>query len=251
MKRLSLVVTAICGSFAAFCSSTPSFADDTEHSWSGFYAGVNGGFGFGKPTGDYLTIPNPGAPFVCFGPSPNPVCPTTPQLLNRLKGGVGGAQIAYLMQQGSIVWGGEASLQLSGMKAKDSGFLALGVGDPGARVDYGVDYYGTIAARIGMAFERTQVFAAAGLAYGKSTIDLAVPAAAYSASADYGSVGYTLGAGVEYAITDKVSIGGRYDFVSLKSKGEVFDNVPSVPLPVTVPAGADFSTIRATVNFKF
>jgi outer membrane immunogenic protein len=244
--------------FALFASTiavlgpmTDAHAGETTYDWSGFYAGVNGGYGFGNPTGDYLTIPNPGAPFVCFGPLPNPVCPKTPDLLGRLKGGVGGVQAAYLVQNGSVVWGGEASFQVGSLKAKDDGFLAAGVLDPGARLDYSVDYYATVAARIGMAFNRTQVFAAGGLAYGKGSVSISVPLAGYAASQDYSSVGWTAGAGVEYAVNDKISIGTRFDYVSLKPSNEAFNNVPSVPLPVTVPAGADFSTVRAVINFKF
>jgi outer membrane immunogenic protein len=249
MKNKSFLIATLGGSLLAGAAVLPALAEDAAPSWGGFQVGLNAGYGFGETTGDYLTIDDPVTPYVCFGPGPT--CPTTPDLLNRLGGAVGGVQAAYLIQRGQFIFGAEASLQLSAMTAVDNGFLAVGVGDPDARVDYGLDYYGTIAARIGMAFDRVQVFATGGAAYGKGTIDLAVPAAFYAASQDYTSGGWTAGAGFDVAVTDKVSIGARFDYVSLNQADRVFTDVPSVPLPVTVAAGANFSTLRTTVNFKF
>jgi outer membrane immunogenic protein len=99
-------------------------------SWTGFYAGLNAGYGWSADNGS-----------------------DTPA------GGFGGGQIGYNWQGGlglghHVVLGVEADLQasaISGTQVRESD----------------LNYFGTVRGRIGYAFDRTLVYATGGFAYGQ------------------------------------------------------------------------------------
>ncbi len=96
--------------------------------WSGFYAGVNGGYGWDAKSNDFL--------------SPS--------------GGFGGGQIGYNWQRGNIVFGLETDIQGAGIEDKNV------FGDKSK-----LDYFGTVRGRVGYAFDRTLFYATGGFAYGE------------------------------------------------------------------------------------
>ncbi len=174
--------------------------------WTGLYAGVNAGYGFGKFTRDGRNFDDP-------------------------SGFVGGGQIGYNQQFGQFVAGVEADLQYADLTANGRTFLA----PIGSKAE--LDYFGTIRGRLGVAFDRALVYATGGYAYGGSTVSIP-----FVGSDDAFHNGYTLGGGIEYAFTNNVTAKAEYLYTDLENK-KFFNN--------TVRAGAEFSTIRAGVNYKF
>ncbi|MCU0884663.1 MAG: porin family protein [Beijerinckiaceae bacterium] len=167
--------------------------------WTGFYAGLNGGYGFGSFTG------------------------TASPLLRDPSGFVGGGQLGYNYQINQFVVGLEGDLQYSDMKSTSF-------------VNGRLDYFGTIRARGGVAFDRAFIYATAGYAFGKAT----AKTAGLSDSNIHN--GYAVGAGVEYAITNNWSAKVEYLYTSLEKK--------TFFAPGTT-AGLDFSTVRGGVNYRF
>jgi outer membrane immunogenic protein len=96
------------------------------YNWSGFYAGVNLGYEWGKVTNSSI----------------NP------------SGVAGGAQVGYNWQSGQFVFGGETDLQLSGA---DDTFAPWKFSNP---------WFGTLRGRVGYAFNNILAYATGGLAYG-------------------------------------------------------------------------------------
>ncbi len=185
--------------------------------WTGFYVGVNAGYGFGNI--NTRGIANP------YG---------------KPDGFVGGGQLGYNYQIGQFVFGLEGDLQYADLKA---GASAAGLGLVN---DAKIDFLGTVRGRAGVAFDRFLVYATGGYAYANSKAGLTpVGAAALGipgvASVSNSHNGYAVGAGVEYAVTNNVTLRGEYLYVDLEKKS----------LTPTVKAGADFSLIRAGANFKF
>jgi outer membrane immunogenic protein len=136
MKRLSMTMSI--GLFVA-AMAAPSFAADlprpsykapvyapSYYNWTGFYAGINAGYGFGKS--DWSGAGGTGS--------------------TKPKGFIGGVQLGYNLQTGIWVWGLEADFQYSGMKGSDSSGTGVCTG---AGCETKLTWFGTGRGRIGYA----------------------------------------------------------------------------------------------------
>lgn len=111
-----------------------------------------------------------------------------------------GGQVGYTVQSGRLVTGLEADFSLNG----------LGKGDKrtgGTTAD--MRYVSTFKARAGVAFDRVLVYGLAGAAYGSMRVSNG------GFSREKGKLGYVVGAGAEYGITDNLSAKIEYNYVSL------------------------------------
>lgn len=130
------------------------------YNWTGFYVGLNAGYGWVDTGG------NPG-------------------------GFVGGGQIGYNWQAiGSpLVLGLEADIQGADIDQTET------IG--GISATSRAKAFGTVRGRIGYAFDRAMIYATGGWAYTRTSLDLSGPGGSISSS-DWSS-GWTLGGGLEYA----------------------------------------------------
>jgi outer membrane immunogenic protein len=136
MKKTILLATVVAmavASGAALAADLPRSpapyynpAPSSLYNWSGFYAGLNLGYGWGKVTNTGI----------------NP------------SGILGGGQVGYNWQSGQFVFGAETDLQASG--ASDT-FTAFKFSNP---------WFGTLRGRAGYAFNNFLVYGTLGLAYG-------------------------------------------------------------------------------------
>lgn len=246
------------------------------YSWTGFYAGVNVGYGFNDPTVTY-TANDPAAAFVL-----NPIAPAS----YDVKGVLGGAQIGYNWQV-SPVWilGLEADLQGADIKGSALSLYTTGLGFPfQTNAQQNVEWFGTLRARAGwLANDKLLLFATGGLAYGAVHEDVALGRAGAGGGGGAGStnsgfsidctngtanpcfvgsrtqilVGYAAGAGVEYAAWQNVTIKLEYLYVNLGSSNTTATAV-TLLTPGAIPASAnahfsdlDFNVVRAGMNWRF
>ena len=149
--------------------------------WTGFYVGINGGYGDTADNG--------------------PLSPS---------GGFAGGQIGYNWQGafglGSPwVLGIEADLQGSGIS--DSAGYGY------AYLQNNLNWFGTVRARAGYAFGPTLVYATGGFAYGNVESKGGAGLLGYDVTET--QTGYTVGAGVEYRLNPAWSLKGEYQFISL------------------------------------
>lgn len=152
-----------------------TFVSDT-YDWSGFYAGLNLGYGWAEA--DVLGITDD------FG-----------------NGVFGGAQVGFNYDFGGFVLGAEGDIQLSDISRTED----LGGGFSGTT---SIDNFGTVRARAGVAVDRFLPYVTAGFAWANATISATTPAG--SGEVDDNYAGWTVGAGAEYALTDNVSIKAEY-----------------------------------------
>jgi outer membrane immunogenic protein len=183
------------------------------YSWTGFYAGIHGGYGWGDADYNF-----PGSIPAGFGGfngiySPNATGGT---FSRRISGGVFGGHAGYNQQYGNIVVGLEASASWSGLKgtAVDPFGAALGTG---RTYQTKLDWFATLTPRLGIASNNWLFYAKAGLAAGQVVSDLtstqvAVPILFHERN---GHVGWTAGAGVEHAFTPNWIVGLEYNYVDL------------------------------------
>jgi outer membrane immunogenic protein len=209
---------------AADIYSAPSFKDGPVYApsvWTGFYAGVNGGYGW---TSQHVNYEANFGTWVPYLPDPK-------QTLSQ-DGGFGGAQLGYNWQAGHLVYGLETDVQISGISGK---VYALNAGNPldhlGASSS--LDWFGTFRGRLGYSFGPVLAYATGGLAYGDvesemkyvSTFPagccgLAGPAIADGRKSGI-QIGYTIGGGIEYALAPKFTIKAEYQYIDLGSRDPV------------------------------
>lgn len=140
-----------------------------------------------------------------------------------IDGFAGGIQAGYNYQlSGPIVIGVEADIQYSNI---GSGVFEL-------------DYFGTVRARAGFAVDQFLLFGTAGFAYGRGTYELA------GLSNDQTNMGWTVGAGAEYAIDMNWSVKAEYLYMDLGS-----ETYATVGGPIEV--GLTSNIVRAGVNYRF
>ena len=226
--------------------------------WTGFYVGVNAGYGWQDngdssvfiPAGSFVTAPLASG-VVTFGD-------------DNGDGFVGGGQIGYNYQIGSFVLGVEADLQWADLGGSN-GVAVVPAGFPVSFVPAGtvggIDWFGTVRARVGVAFDRALIYATGGFAYGGADDNNGFNGFNGFVNDDDVRTGWVLGAGVEYAFTNNLTAGIEGLWVSLdRNTNGAFVGTETTPggavLPVFVPGrddsdDNDFFVARAKLNFKF
>jgi outer membrane immunogenic protein len=179
------------------------------YDWTGFYLGVNAGVGLGRDRVQHDPFQGPYSLYV------------SPQ------GAVGGGQIGYNWQTGSvlgpIVLGVEADIQ------------AAGLNDDRTNINFGglltttysqkLDWFGTVRGRIGLARGPVLSYFTAGFAFGgvKTSVGQSLLGAPASFSTDRTQGGWVIGSGVEAALggnwTGKIEylyldLGNKTDFTT-------------------------------------
>jgi outer membrane immunogenic protein len=197
------------------------------YNWSGFYAGLNAGYGWSNA--GTVTVNDPR-----FGP--------TPVSVSSRSGFVGGGQIGYNIQSGAFVGGVEADIQYAGIGSSVNwgryGYLGVSSGNNG-------QYFGTVRARAGYAIDRTLLYVTGGLAYGGLNSS---PLGGNATS----NVGYAVGGGVEYAFTNNWSAKLEALYVNLNRKsGNVAITNGNLIYPINVSGGNGGGVVRVGLNYKF
>ena len=175
--------------------------------WTGFYFGghVGGAWGHKTESG------NP-YPFVFDTITPAPASV-------NVNGWLGGGQIGGNYQIGSLVFGAEADVSganLNGNSSCASTSLLNGALPP-ANCKVKVEGVGTIAARLGVAFDRVLVYGKGGAAWAgdKFTVTGAFtvpPSTGFGFEGLEARTGWTAGVGVEWAFYRHWSASLEYDF---------------------------------------
>jgi outer membrane immunogenic protein len=167
-------------------------------SWTGFYLGVQGGYGWldHKQTivSDSLSLE------ICSEAGLVDSCS-----LGK-GGGVVGGFAGYNWQSGNIVFGLEADGSWTGLKRTET-FTSNRIGPPIA-VTGNVEWLATIRGRLGAAFGRTLVYATGGVAFGgvnSGWTTTIAPAVAFTL--DKGTkTGWVAGGGIEHAFAGNWSV---------------------------------------------
>lgn len=243
---------------AAPMVAVPSF------SWTGFYVGANAGYIWGDR--DIRTSGRDAA--------------TRLNVQNRLRtprtgidgdGFTIGGQLGYNVQldNSPMVFGVEADFNYTDIddRARYASPPLGGTfadGSINSRYRQEMEFFGTVRGRLGVAFDRFLAYGTGGLAYGKIKTserffnNTGVGGGAnagllgYSGGQSDWEVGYALGGGVEYAVTDNISIKSEYLYYDLgDTKSRVNQTVTSPGGSYTAKYKNDGHIVRAGVNYKF
>ncbi|HVV80514.1 MAG TPA: outer membrane protein [Pseudolabrys sp.] len=176
----------------------PAYVAPSYATWSGFYVGINGGYGFGKADGGGANV--------------------------DVNGFLVGGTVGYNLQTGVWVWGIEGDFDYSAMKDSTGG------------VDTKVPWFATVRGRIGYAgWGNLMPYITGGAAFAKMEVD-----AGAAGSDNDTKVGWTLGAGLEYAMFSNWSVKIEYLYADLGTYS-------------IGGADIDYTTniVRAGINYRF
>jgi outer membrane immunogenic protein len=156
------------------------------YNWTGFYAGINGGGGWGYS--DFS------APFSSGSLKPS--------------GGLFGGTLGYNWQMGQTVFGIEGDIDWSNIR----GSSPCGV----TNCDTRNSWLGTVRGRLGYAADRYMPYVTGGLAVGDIRTSITGVG-----SADSTKAGWTLGGGFEAAVAPRLTAKIEYLYVDLGRGGSI------------------------------
>jgi outer membrane immunogenic protein len=214
MKRLTMSVIAMGALFATVNGAASADLEASMYDWSGMYGGLQAGYALGHDNNDVSGSFN-----------------------ENFQDFVGGLHVGWQSQSNSLVYGIEFDGEFSNLDANNS------AGGDTASLD--LDAIASARARFGVAADRLLVYATGGLALGIADYDIS------NGVADEGfgdtPVGFTVGAGLQYAFTDRMSARVEYRYTDLGK-----EKFPSALFPGdTFTADYKFHAIRAGLSWQF
>jgi outer membrane immunogenic protein len=215
---------------SATAVKAPSYYPNTYYPpatmWTGFYAGLHIGGAWGN--GSWTD------PFTGYPDSP------------RGSGVLGGLQLGVNSQWDWLVLGLEADIGFTDLKASDTDAK-------GFNHSIESNWLSTGTARIGYATGPWLLYAKGGVAIGDERNIVTTPAGISAAGPLWSSfrVGWTVGGGVEYALTHNWSARVEYDYIDFNNVNTVPQNAPFLTLPFTPPATAPFTNLPASANVNW
>jgi len=191
------------------------------YNWSGFYIGGNLGGGFGSSS---WSDPFNGG-------------------INSFSEDsfIGGGQIGANVQFNSLVFGVEGDFDWTGLKGS-------GADSVGNSINTETEWTSTATGRIGAAFDRLLVYGKGGVAFARD-ISTLNDIAGGTASTNLTRIGWTAGAGLEYAFDRNWTAKIEYDYLGFGSETL---NLPTPAFPAySSNASLNVQEIKAGINFKF
>lgn len=294
MRKLIAAAAVVSGMMLSSASAADSLEKAKPvpvYSWTGWYGGVNAGYGWQDKsaayTGDVAADPLIGAGTVFTDAlaiaslqATEEAAVNHPAYRQSLRGSgfTGGGQLGYNWQiDRSWVTGFEADLQYANVKGHALFKEPSTSGTPlSAASSHQLDWFGTLRGRIGyLLSDRLLAFGTGGLAYGGTKGQAAISfigplggtvdagfvtkiicpgfTTCFAGSSSQTSVGWTGGGGLEYALLPNVTIKAEYLHIDLGHQ--------NVKLTVQSPATGDgfvnvkfsnaYDIVRMGMNFRF
>jgi outer membrane immunogenic protein len=264
----SLIATPILA--ADLAVKAPPAPTPTAPSWTGFYIGVEAGYGWNNNSVN-LTPNDPVSTALLSGMlGPVGEQPVVSSYKLQPNGAVGGIEAGYNWQAGpNWLWGVETDFSFTGLNGSATGTSELGglapVFTQASSVQQNTDWYGTVRGRLGwLATPNLLIFGTGGFAYGR-VADLATygfngattgtmfgPIAGgfaavcfsnnvpcFFGSSTQTQTGWTAGGGAEWRFSQYVSLKAEYQVVDLGTQ------------TVRVTAGNGLGFIPSSFNAAF
>ncbi len=215
----------------AFSADFGQPAAQAGYDWSGVYIGATAGYNWGKDrtaeSGNWLGFPVN----AIFG--------------YDVDGASGGVKAGVNFQTGSFVYGAEADIEAANI----SGGFVDRVQNAGIGSDK-YDWQASIRARMGYAVDRAMIYGTGGVSFAhiENTYSQVLIPPHVSESFDKVRTGWTVGGGVDYALTDNVILGAEYRYTNFNA----FSNVSATAFPgVTGEQNPATHALRLSISYKF
>ncbi|HEY8277930.1 MAG TPA: outer membrane beta-barrel protein [Methyloceanibacter sp.] len=243
-----LATPALAADFPQYQPARMTYAPAFD--WTGSHIGLSGGYAFDGHDASYT--------YNGVAPEEVAILPSGASLSSN--GGIIGGNIGYDAQFNGVVVGVEADLSWTNFGDDTTHVFPgePGIGTPPITfaTSYQMDWFSTVRGRIGLPFGGLLIYGTGGLAFANVSMNTTVtvgdpPMGALTGAQEETKVGWTLGGGAEYAITDCVTI---------KAEALYFD-LGSIALNASTPQFTDVTldvkqqvagTIaRAGVSYRF
>jgi outer membrane immunogenic protein len=192
------------------------------YNWTGFYIGghVGGGYANSSWT-DIFTGAN--------------------DTFDSGVGFLGGAQVGANYQFSALVLGVEGDFSWTDLNGS-------GTDSIGDTINTSPQWTSTVTGRIGAAFDRLLIYGKGGLALAEDQSTL-TDLAGNTATTSFTRTGWTVGGGLEYALSDNWSAKIEYDYLAFGSQPLNF--ATPVLGAVTSNANLNVQEVKAGINFRF
>ena len=226
MKKLLLASGMLCAmsglAFAADAVVEEAVVEaPLAFNWTGAYVGGQVGYLWGE--GDFLSEDG-----------------TTAEV--EPDGWLGGVYVGYNYQlDNNVVIGGDADFAWTG--ADDGSTAFDDVGDPIGSVDSELEWEGAARLRLAYAVDRFLPYVAGGVAFARLSAE-AIDGSGSLGSDDDTGVGWTLGAGVEYAFTDNLVGRAEYRYTDFGDFDFAISNF-------TATSDLTTNDVRLGIAYKF
>jgi outer membrane immunogenic protein len=204
-------------------------------SWSGFYLGVHGGYGWGSSDWTLTQIP------------------FTQNL--RSSGLLGGIQVGANHQFGNWVVGFEADFSL--IDADVTSTDALGGGET-ATAHSQIDWLTTFTGRFGYAFDRSLLYIKGGVAGAEFKDNMSLtqpPLFVDSGTQSNTRIGWTAGVGFEYALFNNWTAKIEYNYLDFGTKDETFvfpsGGIGGTSVAINQSIERKLQLVKVGINYKF
>ena len=182
--------------------------------WTGGYAGLNVGYGFGKISNISGTASD------------------------SMSGVIGGGQVGIQMQTGMFVFGAEADFQGSWQQRS----VTVTAGGITGTAKEEIPWFGTLRGRAGVAFDRSLLYVTGGGAYTNFKLSATALGVTVSSNSSHGA--WTVGGGWEYAFADHWSAKVEYLYIDT-------GNVNTVLFTIPVSGRLTDNIVRIGANYRF
>jgi outer membrane immunogenic protein len=273
LKGVAVVALMVVGTAAAQAADLPTRKEapapvfvPPPFTWTGFYVGLNAG-GIAPSGGRGASILDTNSATTGFISAEFPG-----GLGSQSVGFLGGGQAGYNWQTGAFVLGVETDFDGStlsksvnniGTPFGSAAGTALAGDSLNVNAKSSLSWLGTTRARLGFVAtpdNRLMIYATGGVAYGGGSSNFSVAdvttGSIFTASPSSTRVGWVIGGGVEYAITNNITVKGEYLYADLGSSNfnSIGNTAANIAFPgVSVSGHFDYnaSIFRAGVNYKF
>ncbi|HET7886585.1 MAG TPA: porin family protein [Bradyrhizobium sp.] len=233
MNRLSLLAAtaiAVVAAAPAFAADLPARAAapytkapgivQAAYDWSGFYIGINGGWGTSDINWNLDGFGDEGS--------------------HHASGGTVGGQIGYRWQMASWVFGLEAQGNWADFKGSNISLIDLV-----STNESKIDSFGLFTGQIGYAWDRALVYVKGGAAVTDNKFTSTTPGVGFDTTNET-RWGATVGVGFEYAFAPSWSLGFEYDHLFM-GNNDVVSNAGFIADHIK----EDVDIFTARVNYKF
>ena len=205
------------------------------YNWSGFYLGVNGGYGWNNQCVDITAINGIGGFFA--------------EGCKSAGGGAVGGQVGYRWQAGQLVFGLEGQGDWTNIRN-----TRVSLQNPANTFRSPLDGLGLFTGQIGYAMDNVLLYAKGGAAVGSQNFGiydtLSGTGLAYADRTRWGGV---VGVGFEYGFTPNWTVGIEYDYLWRVNDSNTWLTPSLAPriASITTNTSTDVNLLTLRVNYKF